>query len=285
MAHASARADAPIPGVQVTEEIWRADLPGNCGVTISSFATDRSRIGAPIPTARYRVERRDLRQQFDIDPQRRSYRILPIWSLLSEKEQEQFIHSGRHWRKIVQAPEPSVLREVRILHTYTPTGESKSAFGCTATRWTIVRRDQRDPTYGKNRNESITDAWYLDADELEDRYPGFSPKLVHRCMVSLSSSDERVVHETEGKPPRGLCVYSETRQHSYLRRPDGELREHTAITVSNITAMTSELFESSFFDLPAGFRRQPVYPSRFALLRSDLKRSLNQWRWRIFNRS
>jgi hypothetical protein len=271
-----------IPGVRIVAETRFADSEGQPGVTVSCFANDRSRVGADASEATYTIERRDLRLQYRVFSLQRRYQTIPIFGLLSEEEKERFVRSGRHWRKSVETPQPQVMRELRIRTTCEKTEEKKTIFGCTARRWIITQRSERDPIHGENWTETVTESWYLDSDELRQSYPGFSERLIHRSEVIARSGDERVVRERVGEYPRGLCAYSESKTHSYAKFPNGEVREQTSLYISEITSIVAELFEASFFESPAGFRAMPVYPGRIALARHDLVRKLRGLRWHVF---
>ena len=272
-----------IPGVMVVAETCVADAEDQRAVTISSYASDRSRIESG--SSAYTIERRDLCKRFRVFAQQRRYQTIPIFGLISEEEKERFVRSGRHWRKSVEPPKPpdlAVTRALYIRHTFEQTGEEKKIFECTAHRWIVTRRDERDQLHGENWTETVSDGWYLDSDEVRDRYPGFSDQLIHHSMVIVTSSGERVIKENIGEQPRGLCAYSENRTRSYFKHPNGEVHQQTSAHVSRIASITTELFDASIFEPPAGFRKMPVYPSRLTLARCEFNKTLARLRWRIF---
>jgi hypothetical protein len=272
-----------IPGVKVVAETYLAHSEDQRAVTISSFASDRSRIESG--SSAYTIERRDLRKQFRVDAQQRRYQTIPIFGLISEEEQERFVRSGKHWRKSVQPPKPpesAVTRALHIRHTCEQTGREKKIFECTAHHWIVTRRDERDPQHGENWTETVSEGWYLNSEEVRDRYPGFSEQLVHRAMIVATNNGERVIKENIGEQPRGLCAYSEIRTRSYFKHPSGEAHERTSAHVSRISGVTTELFDASIFEPPVGFRKMPVYPSRLTLARHDFNKTLARLRWKIF---
>ena len=269
-----------IPGIKVVAETCVADSEGRKAVTISFFACDRSRVESG--SSAYTIERRDLGKRFRVYAQQRRYQTIPIFGLISEEEKERFVRSGRHWRKSVEPPEPTVTRALHIRHTFEQTGEDKKIFECTAHRWIVTRRDERDQLHGENWTETVSDGWYLDSDEVRDRYPGFSEQLIHRSMVIATSSGECVIKENIGEQPRGLCAYAESKTRTYFKHPNGEVREQISAHVSRIASITTELFDASIFVPPAGFRKMPVYPSRLTLARHDFTKTLAHLRSRIF---
>jgi len=283
MAKPSTNSYVTIPGVKIVAETCLIHSEDQIAITISSFASDRSRIESG--SSAYTIERRDLCKKFRVFAQQRRYQRIPIFGLISEEEKERFMRAGRHWRKSVQPPNPpesAVTRELHIRHTHEQTGQEKKIFECTARNWIVTRRDEHDPLHGENWTETISDGWYLDSDEVKDRYPGFSEKLIHRSMVIATSSGERVIKENIGEQPRGLCAYSESRTRSYFKQPNGEVHERTSAHVSRIASITAEFFDASIFEPPAGFRKMPVYPSRLTLARYEFNKTLTRLRWRIF---
>lgn len=270
-----------IPGVSIVSETeaGNGNAPGS--VLVSRFAGDRSRIGAAAATAAYQIERRDLARRFRIDPLRRRYQVIPILELLSEKEKDEVMRSGCAWRERV-APEPGPdAQELRIRFQYDKTGEEKSLFGCTARRWITTCLSTRDSVRGNIWDESIADEWYLDSEELERNYPGYSSRLVHRGFVTLKSSRERLVVDHSGERPRGFCVSSLTVQRHHAELPDGTVRDRSSSFANRVVTITREVFSESEFEPPAGFRQIPLYPGRWAIMRSDLTRSFRRLAWKL----
>lgn len=275
------KAKQEIPGVSIVTETESGDGERPKSVLNSQYAGDRSRIGTAGQLASYQIERRDLAQRFRIDPQRRQYRVLPILDLLPEKEKERFLRSGRAWQKRF-APEPGPdAREIRVQYRYEQTKDQKSIFGCKARRWITTCRSERRVAHGNIWDESIVDAWYVDSEQLEERYPGYSRRLVHRTHVTVKSSNERVVFDHLGESPQGLCVSSHTVQRHHAELPDGTVRERSSTYLTQVVSITKELLSESEFELPAGFRKMPLYPSRFAIMRVDLVRSVKRLGWRF----
>jgi hypothetical protein len=279
------KAKREIPGVSIVTETECGGGEKTKSVLISKYAGDRSRTGLAALAAGYQIERRDLAKRFRIDPQRCQYRVVPILELLSDEEKERFQRSGRAWQERF-APQPGPdARELHIQYQYEQTGEEKSIFGCTARRWITTRRSVRDLIHGNTRDESVFDEWYIASDELEDRYAGYSRRLVHRGFVIAKSSNEQVVFDHAGERPRGLCVNSHAIQKHHAEFHDGTVREQSSTYITRVVNITKELFSESEFEPPAGFRQMPLYPSRFAIMRGDLVRSLKRWSWRLAPRT
>lgn len=272
----------PIPGVRVVTERNSSASPSHTSASVSFFATDRSRIESQgSEVAGYTIERRDLATQYRIDCRLRQYRALPIWDLLSEREKERFLRSGRHWRERFAPEPPPDAPEYRIQFVYERSGEEKNLFGCTAHRWITRRRDCRDPVHGTSSGETISDGWYLDTEEFQARYPGFSDHLIHHAVTLAKSRNERVVFEHQGEKPRGICAESLSTTRSYTTRPNGETVEHVHTQQTRIASITPELFTPALFDPPRHFRQIPIYPGRFSITMYRIRGILSKMRHQL----
>jgi hypothetical protein len=272
-----------IQGIRVVAESSGSGLAGSS--TVSLFAGDRSRVeSGGGNAAAYTIERRDLKKRITVFPQRREYRELPLFNLIPEEEKARFLKSGEHWRRRHVPAEQPPRSGFRIKTVYEETGETSLMFGCTAHRWRIVRRDEREHAHGSDWSETTTDAWYLDSEELTARYSGFSSKLIHRVMVYVTVNHERPVIEEEGQRPSGLCALSESRtvrRHVIVKRETLEMEETQS---HRIISLTEELFAAGLFEVPSGYREMRIYPSRLSMARADFKRGLQRLRFAVAGR-
>ena len=218
----------------------------------------------------YEIERRDLQRHFRVFVALRKYQETPIWDLISPTEQADFLKRGEHWRKHYDTIQNSATREFHIRFAYEKTADQTEMFGFTAYRWQISRSDKHDEKYGENWTEAITDAWYLDSGEVKLRYPAFSEKLIRYAFLVASGGDERAIIEHAGERPTGLCALSETRTHHHHKSPNGKTTDTKAVHVSKITTLAEEALPQSLFEPPPGFKKIPLYPSRFTAARLEL---------------
>ena len=251
------------------------DIPARPGFSsVTLFAGDRSRPGLENPAGNaYDIQRRDLRKTLRVFVKQRRYQEIPIFELLSADERAAFVRSGRHWnaRHAIQARPAS--GNFRILIHYEQTLMEGELFGCRAQKWLITHREERTQQNSTNVAERITEAWYLDVDQTIRRYPGFSPKLIRQGLCYLTVNGEAPILERSGEPPQGLCVHSITRTTSRLQLPTGEVREQLHVQSFNTLSLIEESFSDSIFEPPPGFRKMPVFPSRFTMARLDALRN------------
>lgn len=245
---------------------------------VQLFAHDRRRAESvgPIPTA-YQIERRDLRKRFTVYPDKQEYRELPILSLLSSEEKERFLKSGRHWRQRNAPQEMPPSGKFRIQVTYETMTGGAVFFQCAARRWKITRCEEREYLYGKDWTETVTEAWYLDSEQIMRKYRGFSEKLIPNTLCFVRMNNERLLIEQKGQRPSGLCACSESKTISRHPMKGNENREREESRSYRIVSLTEELFPESLFEVPPGFRQVPLYPNRYAMTCADFKRG-----WRRF---
>ncbi len=249
---------------------------------VTLFGGDRSRPGInDSTTTAYDILRLDLRKTFRVFVKQRRYQEIPIFDLLSAQERAAFERSGRHWRARRAVPEPHASGNFRLLIHYEKAPNEEELFGCRAYKWLITNRDERTQAHTRNFTERITEAWYLDVDQTINRYPGFSPRLIRQGLCYLTVNGDLPVIEKRGEPPQGLCVQSTTRTTSRLELPSGEIREQLHVQSFKTLSLTEERFSESIFEPPTGFRRMPVYPSRFTMARLDAMRNFTRLRARI----
>lgn len=154
-------------------------------------------------------------------------------------------------------------------------------FGCLARRWKVTNKDERLQEDLYSSTETITDAWYLDPVATTKRYAGFSPSLIRRGFCDVSSNGQTPLIEVRGDAPEGLCAKAESKTTSYLRLRNGEIREESSIRNSRIMSLSEETFEAKLFEPPTNYRQIPVYPSRFTMAQSDIRRSLTLMWYRL----
>lgn len=269
---------ASLPGLRVIVESGQVEPDERKFRLLSLLASDRCRVETLLPEATgYSIERRDLQRHFQVFVTRRKYQEIPIWDLISPMDQADFLKRGEHWRKHYDTIQNSATREFHIRFTYEKTDDQAPMFGVTARRWRISRRDTHDEKYGENWTEAITDAWYLDSDEVKLRYPAFSEKLIHHAFSVATGGDERVIIEQAGERPAGLCALSETTTHSHIKGPSGKATDRKFVHVSKITTLAEETLPQALFEPPPGFKKIPLYPSRFTMARLELGRSLKRF--------
>ncbi len=190
------------------------------------FAGDRSRPGVEDPArTAYDIQRLDLRKTFRVFVQQRRYQEIPLFDLLTEKEKNAFVKSGRHWNARRAVRERPASGEVRIVLEYEKTAQIETMFGCDAYKWLIVQREERRQGETGSSNETRMEAWYLDVEESMRRYPGFSPRLIRHGFSFVTVNGEIPVIEKRGEAPRGLCVQSTTTSVNRIVLPTGEVRE------------------------------------------------------------
>jgi hypothetical protein len=221
-----------------------------------------------------------LRQRFRVFVAQKKYQVIPLFDLATDQEKADFRYSGRHWRdwtKQLTRGSGDARRELTITVTYQPAPEERLMFGSLARHWIIRRRDEHDRKFGENWTEAITDAWYLDTGQLSARFAGFSGDLVHHGFCYATSGDERAVINHSGERPLGLCAASETKSVGYIELPSHEVREHTETSSVRVISIGEVSVPSSVFEPPRGFRKIPVYPSRFTMTRLNLSRGLKHF--------
>lgn len=246
------------------------------------YATDRSRSAAltaePHP---YEIERRDLRIRYRIDPSRRTCQAIPMLQLLSPEENAKFLRSGEAWRKRQLHLQQEPVSEYKVTTHFEKLSETREYFGCPAYRWKTTTHSVRQTQYGECSSESITNAWYLDSNQLQSLYPGFQPSLITYGFAVLRTGDEKLVIEQTGEKPTGLCAESTAESSSHTPGPNGRNMDRRSVSFSRITGLTPEIFEEWLFRPPYGYRRIPVYPTRLQLAMQDVRRSWNTLRWRL----
>lgn len=270
---------SPEPSTRATRILTESVYPW-AGATTSTitqqlFAGDRSRgESLDLLATGFEIERRDLRQRFRIFPAWKQYQVLPLFDLATAQEKADFQYSGRHWRKPVIRETGNATRELKITFIYQSTGEERPMFGCVARHWIVRRRDERDRKFGENWTEAITDAWYFDSQQLTARFAGFSGDLVHHAFCTLTLGDERAVINHSSERPSGLCAWSETKSVRHIELPSGEVQEHRETSSVRVISIREVSVPLSVFEPPKGFRKIPVYPSRFTMTRLNLSRRL-----------
>jgi hypothetical protein len=246
------------------------------------YATDRSRSAALTAERHpYEIERRDLRLRYRVDPSRRTYQAIPMLQLLSPEENAKFLRYGEAWGKRQLHLQQEPTREYKVATHFEKLSETREYFGCPAYRWKTTSRSVRKTPYGESSSESITEAWYLDSDQLQSLYPGFQPSRMTQGFVVLKSGDEKLVFEQTGEKPTGLCAESTMESTSHTPGPNDRNMDRRSVSFSRITSLTPEIFEEWLFQPPYGYRRIPVYPTRFQLAMQDVRRSWNTLRWRL----
>jgi len=270
---------SPEPSTRATRILTESVYPWagaeTSTITQQLFARDRSRgEGLGLLATAFEIERRDLRQKFRVFASQKKYQVLPLFDLVTAQEKADFQYSGRHWRKQVIRKTEGASRELKITFVYEPTGEEQPMFGCVARHWIVRRRDEHDRKFGKNWTEAITDAWYLDTQQLSARFAGFSGDLVHHAFCAAKSGDEREVINHSGERPAGVCALSETKSLRHIEFPGGEVQEHTETSSVRVISIREVSVPLSVFEPPEGFREIPVYPSRLTMTRLNLNRRL-----------
>lgn len=279
---------ATIPGLRVvTETHFETDFPAmrersSVDTMRAFYAGDRYRTDSGEgPETGCRIERRDLRQIIEVLGKQHRYRLLPLFEVATEEEKEQFARSGRAWqtRHATDTKHPRLEYPVDI--TYERTEEQKTFFDMTATRWTICRTEEfRDtsaqPMRPDRESKETTDAWYLDAATVVARFPLYARKLLYQPRAMVVMNNQHPVVEHHGERPHGLCMLSESKAHGVVHLRGGETRESTHSRSTRIVELSEEELPLTLFEPPSGFREIPVYPSRWAMWRSDLRRFLQR---------
>jgi hypothetical protein len=221
----------------------------------------------------FEIERRDLRKRFRVLTSEKRYYVLPLFDLATAQEKADFQNSG----KAVIKETGDASREVKITFTYQPTGEERPMFGCMARHWIVRRRDECDRGYGETWTEAITDAWYLDTRQLAAHFAGFSGDFVHHAFLTCTLGNEHVVINHSGERPTGLCVLSETKSLHHTAGPDREGQEYTETSSVRVISIREVSVPLSAFEPPKGFRKIPVYPTRFTMTPVNLSRRLKHF--------
>jgi hypothetical protein len=275
-----ALSESSLRGVRVISESIHSQPTGDSsGIVHYLYAGDRSRSERVHPTSTgFVIERRDLRQRIRVFSAERKYQVIPLFDLASEEEKAGFRHSGRHWRRRYESKTAHATRQLKITLAYQDTADEQLMFGCNARRWIVRRRDEHDRKYGENWTEAITEAWYVEFQEVAAQFPGFSGDLVHHAFCYSKSGDEHAVIEHAGKRPSGLCVWSETKSLGHTALPNGETWERADNSSYRILSIAEESFPTSLFEPPTGFREMPVYPTWFTMARLDFARLFRRYR-------
>jgi hypothetical protein len=274
--------DRSIQGIRLVTETVQNNPAHPRLSRVTLFAGDRSRLGInDSTTTAYDIQRLDLRKTFRVFVKQRRYQEIPIFDLLSAEERAAFARSGRHWNARRAVRERPASGNFRILIHYEKTPNDEEMFGCRAYKWLITSREERTQANTTNITERITEAWYLDVNQTIKRYPGFSPRLIRQGLCYLTVNGELPIIEKRGKPPHGLCVQSTTKTTSRLELPSGEIREQLHVQSFNTLSLIEEKFSESIFEPPPGFRKMPVYPSRFTMARLNAMRNFTLLRARI----
>jgi len=270
-----------ILGIRVITESSRPNSSQSSG-SVSLFAHDRSRVESlESRAAAYHIERHDLRKNITVYTHSQKYQERPLFDLISDAEKDRFLRSGRHWRQRHVPPEQPPSEKFRIRMVYEMISDEATLFGCIAHRWKITRREEREHTNGADWTETVADAWYLDFEQLALKYSGFSKKLVHHGMGIVTVNNERPMIEHLGQRPSGLCARTESKtiRHCWIR--NGEVRETEESHRYGIRSLTEELFAASLFEVPDGFRKAPIYPSRFTMACMDIKTVFERLRFSV----
>jgi hypothetical protein len=265
----------------LTESVYQWAGAVTSTITRQLFAGDKSRGESLDPLATgIVIERRDLRQRFQIFPTWKKYQVMPLFDLATEQEKSDFKYSGRHWRNWREHTlgDPGhATRELKIDINYQATAEEQVMFDCIARHWIVRRRDERDGKFGENWAETVTDAWYFDSQQLAARFAGFSGDLVHHAFCIAKLGDEREVINHSGERPSVLCALSETKSLRHIQLPSGEIQEHTETSSVRVISIAEVSVPLSVFDPPQGFRKISAYPSRLTRTRLNLSRRLKHF--------
>ncbi|HEY0795979.1 MAG TPA: hypothetical protein VGD64_09385 [Acidisarcina sp.] len=238
------------------------------------FAGDRCLVeSAGAPVSGYSIQRYDLRQTIQVMSGPRQYRVMPMWDLATDKEREQFKRASRQSVKRRPVDKRSA-HELRIRFKYKKTGEQREIFGFPAHRWLTLRRDEHDDVPSEYADETSTEAWYLDADYLEERFPAFSRKLIKGGFLRATNRPTTTFIEHEGERPSGLCAWSRSSLRSCLRLADGQWQTHAIVCSERIVSLTEEDLPATKFEVPVGYRKLPSFPTRWSMLRTDLRNNL-----------
>ena len=150
------------------------------------------------------------------------------------------------------APSPHA-PEINVETTTVDTGERKVAFGFTARRVVITRRQvSPDAT-----EETVTDGWYIDLDtrvscERAEGARGRAVLTVASGMPGRPSVPPRVSFKEVGPVEDGFAI--DTHTTTRVAGPTGRWPSGSVVTHRLVTELTRQQLDASLFNIPPGFR-------------------------------
>ena len=150
------------------------------------------------------------------------------------------------------APSPRA-PEITVETTTVDTGERKIAFGFTARRVVITRRQvSPDAT-----EETVTDGWYIDLDprvscERAEGTLGRAVLTVASGTPGRTAVPPRVTFKEVGPAENGFAI--DTRTTSQVAGPTGRWPSSSVVTHRLVTELTRQPLDASLFNIPPGFR-------------------------------
>ena len=156
---------------------------------------------------------------------------------------------------------------LRMETTTRDTGERREIFGQTARR--VITTRKQTPLEGSRSpaQESVTDAWYIDAKAADsdiDLYQRLScdrkwpeGKRFHSYTraVGANQSLDRVEFVDIGEPETGFAVQSVTTSKSIYRLADGTGKQLDSKNEMRVTQFETASFDPALFEIPEGFKQ------------------------------
>jgi hypothetical protein len=231
-------------------------FPAGTHETTTYVASDRVRVerrlSSRLPggeTQRHEyihLRRCDINRTFALDPAERTYQGAPLQ--MNPTRIERFALSLH--RPAAESPGPA---DLVVETTTVDTGERKMAFGHSARRVVITRRQIAGGQPGAT-SETVTDGWYIDLDTRPtcEREEAGRPRAVLIGVVSPAAGTRRgpprVTFRDIGDPEDGFPLETTER----WRDADAEASNRVVHQV--VTHLSRQRFEASLFEVPAGYR-------------------------------
>jgi hypothetical protein len=264
---------AETPGIKMTIEYGR---PGNASQQTIYFQADRKRFeyqnsfgqrqadGSVRPIfGPYLVSitRCDLGQAFTLNLDTHEYASVPYPPKPLAKEEMEKRGMRRSLTYISDKP------TLRIEITTRDTGERKEIFGQTARR--VIRTRKQTPLEGSASpaQESVTDAWYIDAKAADsdiDPYQRLScdrkwPEGKRFHSYTRAGGENQPLDRFEfvdiSEPETGFAVQSVTTSKSTYTLADGTRKQLDSKNEMRVTQFEKAWLDPALFEIPEGFKR------------------------------
>jgi hypothetical protein len=216
------------------------------------------------------IQQCDTGTRLEMNTRDREYEISPLPKGLTKDELKAL--AAKHPRPPEGAVKP--IPTVTVERSTVDTGERKEFFGYTARH--MIRTVHHVPHEGSHSlpSEVIEDGWYIDLDvrmncaepRNDGRRTGFAVLVAGSGGLDSSARD---VYEfkTTGPEETGFPVKVTRSYRSTIRMPDGNTREFTSKSETEVVELSTAPLDRSLFEEPKGFKkvshidRQPPVPA------------------------
>jgi hypothetical protein len=198
----------------------------------------------------------DLRRELWLDTQAHTFTVRPIFELATAEEKLRWQKQGAHYTQQHFIPSEEKTTYNIFVHTERME-ETKKFFGYPARRY-MTRKNHGYPNSAGNKQESVTDGWYLDF-----RHPAMpEPLRSQRTAVVHVGNEQPVIHRSGEKQYSGLPANVITTTRQMYSTPQGQ-KERTSKQTVEIVSLVEVALEQALFEVPKDFRERPVFPSRW----------------------